>query len=94
MGKMTNDTRMSNDEVLMTNQGAKMSNDQILMTNQFPNDSMTKPARGYRSSFVHSMVIRASTFVILRSFFRLKCPLFCGKLMGALGGRQEVKICV
>ena len=42
-----------------------MSNDEILMTNQCPNDSMTKPVRGCRLSFGHSLVIRASSFVII-----------------------------
>jgi hypothetical protein len=91
MGKMTDDTRMSNDGILMTNQGAKMSNDRILMTNQFPNDSMTKTARGYRSSCGRGLIIRAWRSVI---FFPLKFSLFSGKLIDALGGRQEVKLCV
>jgi hypothetical protein len=30
----------------MTNRGAKMSNDEILMTNQFPNGQMTKASPG------------------------------------------------
>jgi hypothetical protein len=34
-----------------------MTNDEILMTHQFPNDSMTKSARGCRLSFGHSLVI-------------------------------------
>ena len=69
----------------------EMTNDEILMTNQFPNDSMTKSARGCRLSFGHSLVIRAWTFVI---FSPLISPLFCGKLMNALEVRLEVKLCV
>ena len=76
----------------------KMSNDEILMTNQFPNDSMTKPAPGMdvvirASSFViprNSLVIRAWTFVIL---FPLISPSFWGRFTKALRSATEVKLC-
>jgi hypothetical protein len=85
MGKMTND------QILMTNQGSKMSNDETWKLRHWCFVIDWSFVLGHWSFLDNSLVIRAWTLVIL---FPLKLRLICGKLMDALEVRQEVQLCV
>jgi hypothetical protein len=83
----------------------KMSNNEILMTNQFANGGMGKDslgvcrraaARPYRTEPGRDdlPVVRVALEVFLVPLFPLKSGLFCGKFKHAFGRRAEVQLCI